>query len=89
MHENHIGRIDGWRRDGDVILHGERFAAFGGAASVQVGYAGLLIGAILAGLVYVVIALIIKVAGVLRDSYSGVNSLYRSRSAGERRPIMP
>ena len=22
---------DGWRRDGDVILHGERFAAFGGA----------------------------------------------------------
>ena len=25
---------------------------------------------------------IIKVAGVLRDSYSGVNSLYRSRSAG-------
>ncbi|MBO6053446.1 MAG: uracil-xanthine permease [Clostridia bacterium] len=43
---------------------GSMFAAFGGAASVQVGYAGLLIGAILAGLVYVVIALIVKIAGV-------------------------
>ena len=43
---------------------GSMFAAFGGAASVQVGYAGLLIGAVLAGLVYVVIALIVKVAGV-------------------------
>ena len=43
---------------------GSMFAAFGGAASVQVGYAGLLIGAILAGLVYVVIALIVKFAGV-------------------------
>ena len=40
------------------------FAAFGGAASVEVGYAGLLIGAILAGLVYVVIALVVKFAGV-------------------------
>ncbi len=43
---------------------GSMFAAFGGAASVQVGYAGLLIGAVLAGLVYVVIALIVKLAGV-------------------------
>ncbi|MBR0087287.1 MAG: uracil-xanthine permease [Lachnospiraceae bacterium] len=43
---------------------GSMFAAFGGAASVSVGYAGLLIGAVLAGLVYVVIALIVKVAGV-------------------------
>ncbi len=43
---------------------GSMFAAFGGAASVQVGYAGLLIGAVLAGLVYVVIALIVKIAGV-------------------------
>ena len=40
------------------------FAAFGGAASMQVGYLGLLIGALLAGLVYVVIAIIIKIAGV-------------------------
>ena len=43
---------------------GSMFAAFGGAASVSVGYAGLVIGAILAGLVYVVIAIIVKVAGV-------------------------
>ncbi len=40
------------------------FAAFGGAASMQVGYLGLLIGALLAGLVYVIIAIIIKIAGV-------------------------
>ncbi|MBR5364692.1 MAG: uracil-xanthine permease [Clostridia bacterium] len=43
---------------------GSMFAAFGGAASVQVGYAGLLFGAVFAGLVYVVIALIVKIAGV-------------------------
>ena len=43
---------------------GSMFAAFGGAASVSVGYAGLIIGAALAGLVYVVIAIIVKVAGV-------------------------
>ena len=39
-------------------------AAFGGAASTSVGYAGLLIGAALAGLVYVVIAVVVKFAGV-------------------------
>ena len=43
---------------------GSMFAAFAGGVSVSVGYAGLLIGAVLAGLVYVVIALIVKVAGV-------------------------
>ncbi len=43
---------------------GSMFAAFGGAASVSVGYAGLLIGAVLAGLVYVVIAIVVKFAGV-------------------------
>ena len=43
---------------------GSMFAAFGGAASVSVGYAGLIIGAIFAGLVYVVIAIIVKIAGV-------------------------
>ena len=41
---------------------GSMFAAFGGAASVSVGYAGLLIGALLAGLVYVVIAIVVKFA---------------------------
>ncbi len=42
---------------------GSMAAAFAGAASVQVGYAGLIIGAAFAGLVYVVIALIVKFAG--------------------------
>jgi len=43
---------------------GSMFAAFGGAASVSVGYAGLIIGAVFAGLVYVMIALVVKLAGV-------------------------
>ncbi len=43
---------------------GSMFAAFGGAASVAAGYAGIIIGAIFAGLVYVVIAVVVKFAGV-------------------------
>ncbi len=43
---------------------GSMFAAFGGAASVSAGYAGLIVGAIFAGLVYVVIALVVKFVGV-------------------------
>ena len=43
---------------------GSMGAAFGGAASVSVGYAGLIIGAVIAGLVYVIIAIIVKLAGV-------------------------
>ena len=43
---------------------GSMFAAFGGAASAQLGYLGLILGAIFAGLVYVVIAIIVKFAGV-------------------------
>ena len=39
-------------------------AAFAGAASMEIGYLGLIVGAILAGLVYVIIALVIKFAGV-------------------------
>ena len=39
-------------------------AAFAGATSMQLGFLGLLIGVISAGLVYVVIAIIIKFAGV-------------------------
>ena len=38
---------------------GSMFAAFGGAVSVSAGYAGLIIGAALAGCVYVVIAAIV------------------------------
>ena len=43
---------------------GSMFAAFAGAVSVEAGYAGLIIGAIFAGLVYVVIALVVKFGGV-------------------------
>ncbi len=43
---------------------GSMAAAFAGGVSMAVGYAGLLIGAVLAGLVYVIIALIVKFAGV-------------------------
>ena len=39
-------------------------AAFAGAVSAQAGYAGLIFGAAFAGLVYVVIALVVKFAGV-------------------------
>ena len=43
---------------------GSMNAAFAGAVSVQAGFAGLLIGAILAGLVYAIIAIVVKKAGV-------------------------
>ncbi len=43
---------------------GSMFAAFGGAASVSVGYLGIIIGAFFAGLVYVIIALVVKFVGV-------------------------
>ena len=43
---------------------GSMFAAFAGAASAQAGYLGLIVGAAFAGLVYVVIAIIVKLVGV-------------------------
>ena len=43
---------------------GSMLAAFGGAASASAGYAGIILGAIFAGLVYVIIAIIVKFAGV-------------------------
>ena len=43
---------------------GPMCAAFAGAASVQAGFLGLIIGAAMAGLVYVIIAIIVKFAGV-------------------------
>ena len=43
---------------------GSMFAAFAGAASVSIGYFGLIIGAVFAGLVYVILALIVKFVGV-------------------------
>ena len=43
---------------------GSMFAAFAGAASAQAGMAGIILGAIFAGLVYVVIAIGVNIAGV-------------------------
>ena len=43
---------------------GSMFAAFAGAASAQAGFGGLILGAVFAGLVYVVIALVVKFVGV-------------------------
>ncbi len=40
------------------------FAAFAGGVSMSLGYLGIIIGAVFAGLVYVVIAIIVKLAGV-------------------------
>ncbi|MDD6021446.1 MAG: uracil-xanthine permease family protein [Acutalibacteraceae bacterium] len=43
---------------------GSMFAAFAGAVSTSAGHAGLIIGAVFAGLVYVGIALVVKLVGV-------------------------
>lgn len=40
------------------------FAAFGGGVAMSVGYLGLIIGAFLAGLAYVIIAIVVKYVGV-------------------------
>ena len=43
---------------------GSMMSAFSGAASMAVGYWGLIIGAVMAGAVYVVLAIVIKICGV-------------------------
>ncbi|MBQ4145182.1 MAG: uracil-xanthine permease, partial [Clostridia bacterium] len=43
---------------------GSMFAAFAGGVSMSLGYLGLIIGALFAGLVYVIIAIIVKFVGV-------------------------
>lgn len=43
---------------------GSMVAAFAGAVSMELGFLGLVIGAVFAGLVYVVIALVVKFVGV-------------------------
>lgn len=43
---------------------GSMFSAFGGAASISIGYWGLIIGALMAGIVYIIIAAIVKAFGV-------------------------
>ncbi len=39
------------------------FAAFAGAVSTSIGFIGIIIGAVMAGLVYVIIAIVVKYAG--------------------------
>ena len=46
------------------VFIGPMAAAFGGAASAAAGFAGLILGAAFAALVYVVIAIVVKLAGV-------------------------
>ena len=43
---------------------GSMLAAFAGGVSASAGFLGLIIGAVMAGLVYVIIALVVRVAGV-------------------------
>lgn len=43
---------------------GSMLAAFAGATSMQLGFLGLIIGTVFAGLVYVIIAIIVKLVGV-------------------------
>ena len=43
---------------------GSMCAAFAGSVSMQLGYLGLILGAVFAGLVYVIIAIVVKFAGV-------------------------
>lgn len=43
---------------------GSMLAAFAGAVSIEAGYAGIIFGALFAGLVYVIIAIVVKFAGV-------------------------
>ncbi len=42
---------------------GSMISAFAGAASMAVGYWGLIIGAVMAGLVYVILAIVVKTSG--------------------------
>ena len=43
---------------------GSMISAFAGAASMAIGYWGLIIGAAMAGIVYVILAIVIKFCGV-------------------------
>ena len=47
---------------------GSMFAAFAGGVSMSLGFLGLILGAVFAGLVYVVFALIVKASGVLNGT---------------------
>ncbi len=43
---------------------GSMFAAFGGGVAMSLGYLGLILGAAFAGLVYVILSIVVKAAGV-------------------------
>ena len=43
---------------------GSMFAAFSGGVSAALGYMGVILGAVFAGLIYVIIAVVVKFAGV-------------------------
>ena len=43
---------------------GSMFSAFSGGISMALGFLGLIVGAVFAGLIYVIIAVIVKFAGV-------------------------
>ena len=66
---------------------GSMLAAFGGAASASIGYFGILIGAIMAGLVYVIIAIIavsvaLWISGALTNSIDKVTPGSPAAAAG-------
>ena len=63
---------------------GSMLAAFAGSISLQLGYLGLILGAFFAGLVYVVIAIAVKISGVkwIKQAYAG--SCHRSHSFDHR-----
>ena len=46
------------------VFMGSMFAAFAGAVSMELGFLGLVIGAAFAALVYVIIAIVVRIAGV-------------------------
>ena len=57
---------------------GSMTAAFAGGVSAALGYLGLIIGAVFAGLVYVVIAIVIKLVGVKWIDRRSPSSAFRS-----------
>ena len=59
---------------------GSMFAAFAGAASMSMGYLGIIIGAVFAGLVYVILSLICKFCGrICRSRQQNRHSRRRTR----------
>ena len=60
---------------------GSMFAAFAGGVSMSLGYLGMILGAACAGLVYVIIAIIVKLVGVnwinkIMPAYKAIRGIY-------------